>query len=237
MKDKRWIAGAAKKLKDKLFVIDFCNLKDEEFNNTNILDLQKKYDVFYREEHRKRGYSDSCFPGKDIDEYGRPRHHWMLVEDGEEIAIFKKEFGDLVVLPSEDHHTKLFDFLKSSQTIYKKFLNRCEKGDLDINFLKELDARLQPQYTIDADENWGAFLKPKKIVGHLVPSFESYIDWQIINIFLQGKGEVFKQVRVCEWHNCRKYFLKYHGGKYCSTTCANRQTSYKYRQNPSHRRR
>ena len=221
MKDKRWVPSVTKKLKEKLFIIDFCNLK--EFTHENILSLQKKYHVVHTEDGKLRGYNTECFP-----RHNQLRKLWTLIEDEDALQL-KKDHGEYIILPSEDKHKTLFSYLKKSQGTYTDFLNKCIKEEFDLKFISDLMNDIKSGFIFESIKEWEVILKPKEL--HL-SSFESHIDWQIINLFLQGKGEVFKQVRICEWHKCGKYFLKYHREKFCSTTCANRQTSHKYRQNP-----
>ncbi len=219
---KRGIPSLVKKSQGKLFVIDFCNLK--EFSHEYILDLQKKYSVIHTKEDEKRGYSIACCSIHDERNPGTPDHRWILINK-RELKMFPKHSG-FEILPSEDDQGQLFIFLKRSQAKYKNFLTKCIDGNFDLKFVLDIMEKVKKGLTLKSIKDWEVSLETK---GLYLSTFESHIDWQIINLFLHGKGEIFKHVLICDWNKCGKYFLSSYGAKHCSTTCANNKTSHKYR--------
>ena len=222
---KRGIPSVVKKLKNKLFIVDFCNLKG--FSHEKILNLQKKYNVFHTIDGRDRGYNVECIP-----KHSQERKYWLLIEDEDAIKL-KSDFENLFVLPSEDTEEDLFKILRISQKKYKDFIDKCVQEDFDLNFLLNIMEDLKAGLTIKSKKDWEVNMQPKDL---RLQSFESHIDWQILNLFLHGMGEIFKHVQICDWKDCGKYFLSSHGTKHCSTICANNKTSYKYRHTPHGRK-
>jgi len=210
---KREFAELLNYKRHNFLLLDFCNLK--EITHNSILNLQKKYKIIHSDDGDKRGYEDYCLSKQDS-----KSRRWALVE-GNEIQEFKNNMPEgYVVLPSQKNGSEILRYLSNSQTEYNKFLSQCAAGHLDLVFINEIMQNLKHigLKLEESSNKWSPSVTHG--INHLM-TFESYINWEILNLFFIHAGPIFKRVQICNWQNCGKYFLhKRKDQKYCSDTCS-----------------
>lgn len=186
-----------KKEKINLLLLDFCSIKN--WTVDAILGLQKKYKIVHTREGQKRGHEIYCFP-----KFANRKKQFALVEDSKTRSAkrnLEKGLGaedkPFIVLPSEKEHEHLRRHLKRSQEIYANFLIRCSAGELDIGFINKLFSEFNGfEFKFSrSTKEWEPelYLDP----GYF-KSFESYINWEILQIFSNQKaGDIFPYIKKC----------------------------------------
>ncbi len=205
-------------IRDRFLLLEFCNI--EEWNCQDLLKLQEKYGIIFTKAGRKRGY-DKC----QIALYDADRR-WFYLVDNEEARNNQAELSrEIVVLPSDPKFKLLFDYLQRSQNLFRGFLDKCEKGNLDITFLNDLIERFSRHmvFRLEAGETenghkneWNPYLRPDT---KRFPYLEFYIIWEILKYVFDRESLIFSRVRKCKF--CNSYFLFHRKDqKYCTGTCS-----------------
>ncbi len=223
---KREIANLINYKRNNFLLLDFCNLRDITHNA--ILDVHKKHRIIHTIDGNNKGYEESCFSKQDPD-----KRVWLLLES-EETKRFKNNNPGFVILPSEKRGDEILRFLQESQIEYKNFLNKCIEGQFDLEFINKI---IKDFSEIGLRLNKSIHEWTPSVVYEIeyLRTFESYIDWEILDIIFLHLGSIFQTVRACNWQKCRKYFLyKRKDQKYCSSNCSRNKRSFDYRKTGKH---
>ena len=107
------------------------------------------------------------------------------------------------ILPGDSRFNGLFEHLGMLRDEWIQRLDETRSNGPDISFLNEVAKRTRFQVT--------AGKKPFSVeVDNYFDSgmmFEDFIESEYLKIFITGRGDVFKKVRVCRYDQCRKWFV------------------------------
>ncbi len=203
--------------KENLLIIDFCNINN--FDHKAIFDLQKKHKIFYHEQGGNNGSETCCFSKRDS-----KKRHFALIEN-QNVIEFKTELEKnvpewqkpLVVLPKDAISRDLFFYLKASQDEFKKFIMGFPNGLYGIEYINKLANDLMRFFGLKFKMTKQSWLPQPLYEAPYLSTFEDYIYWEIVSLFLQLKSnEIFRSIQRCT--RCKKFYQasnKNGNKKYC----------------------
>ncbi len=203
--------------RENLLIVDFCNIKF--FDHKTILDLQKKHKIFYNEQGRKNGFETCCISKRDS-----KRRHFALIEN-QNVIEFKTELEKelpewqkpFVVLPTDAINRDLFFHLKASQNEFEKFILGFPKGLYGVEYINKLVNDLMRFFGLRFKMTQQSSLPQFLYEASYLSTFEDYIYWEIVSLFLQLKSnEIFRSIKKCG--RCMKFYQavnKKRTKKYC----------------------
>jgi hypothetical protein len=194
-----------------LKLIEFSNMK--EFTYPSVESFQRRHNIYFTVAGHNRGYEDFC----------------MTKHANTFFCFHKKDLNNeaesnLWLQPSERNETMMSNLLRKSQIEYRSFLDACNAGHLDMDFINSRIAQFSGKHLIAVKTD-----SPFRLSFELElrpDDIETHIDvYEIIYPLWRGEGEQFSRIMKCK--NCRNYFcprsLK---AEFCSVKCKN---AYNYR--------
>lgn len=168
--------------KDEKLLIDFCNVK--EWNPDTILDLKIKTKAGYEKYLIDIDSEDDLIPEnrkvRNCSTRHDTQHTYCLIEN-DRSKILQSKIPETFVLPSQPEFQKLYKYLQKSQEVYRKFLDSCIKGHLDLPYLNNLITNIEnpkPMFITN----------PKTFSGKVKKREQESIKWNPI-VYLMAHGK------------------------------------------------
>jgi len=235
--------------KDESLLIDFCNVK--KWDLSTILSLYEKYSI---QKDSEDDLIQKEYKIRDCNTRHDSQHTYCLIENNRSKNL-QNHSPETFVLPSQIEFQKLYEYLEQSQTKYRRFLDSCIKGNLDLADLNNLIRNINTsepmffdnpkQFSRKIKKREREFIKWNPVI-YLMGNgkcIEDAIESEIIHRFLRREGNYFSKIRRCNYLACQKYFkaerattAKYCPGDQCRYSYNNlmkKQTGYskKYQAN------
>jgi hypothetical protein len=224
--------------KHDLLLLDFCNVKKWELET-----IAELYEVQLPESQvpKYRIQRDRNGEPKDIIINCKTRHdrqHKYVLVENDLAKTLQKHIPESYILPSQLEFQNLWKYLKKSQVEYRRFLDSCINGKLDLSYLNRL---LQNVETAEPAFFSMCLAKPKKKEVELLKwnpmlrlmshgeCIEDAIELEIINTILgqllmqqvDPQRPIFSRIRRCLYPQCRRHFIAERPttAKHCCKKC------------------
>jgi hypothetical protein len=144
-----------------------------------------------------------------------PYQRYFFIAD-KRPGAYERERPETFVRLGFASHEELWVFLLKSQAEYRKFLDKCVQGDLDLDFLNSIQTEIsrRPTRFRPGSDPW----LPKAQSSHDSYSLEDNLDSALTMILFGKRGAVFSRIRICR--HCRSFFVFERPTKtFCSERC------------------
>ncbi|MCD6294269.1 MAG: hypothetical protein J7M20_04965, partial [Deltaproteobacteria bacterium] len=187
-----------------MLILDFCNIT--EWSPSTVLDLYKKNGVIHSRQGAHDGFEKYCLSNRG------PKSLVFLLVKASEIGPWLSEDNEIVSLakwlrvhcalsPFNDGYSEIWRHLQQSrEEFYAPFLDKCSKGDLDLDFINDILADFQEiGFSMAFSGQPDKWDSKSGITWHFrddyLETLEDHINWEILSNFLAQKTGVFKKVR------------------------------------------
>lgn len=219
-----------------MLILDFCNIKEDEWNHKTIRELNKEHSIAYTIESQQK-YKTVCRSKFDV----MNRTFWLTKHKDKQRQKRAQELKlRSWVFPSDKDSEKLWFYLQTAQKDYRDFLDSCAEGTLDLDFLNDAledFSKVGFQFvraetdTISKKKQKEARWNPIQTHKIDLRTLEDFLSFEILTHIFKHEGTIFSKVRQCQWNRCQKYFLwkRRKDQQYCSDTCSSNKRSQEMR--------
>ncbi|MBC8393443.1 MAG: hypothetical protein H8E17_12860 [Deltaproteobacteria bacterium] len=174
-------------------LLDFINTKSWTIDR--LLDFHKTHGLYSTVHGQELGYET-----KLVSESHQGCIFWFK-ED--EVSLKMAAATDLSVLPGDPRYQELFAYLLRMRDLWIDSIKNTITDGPNISFLNSIANRSRFQVNEGASP-WAVE------VGNFWTedsTFEVYLEADYLRVFLTGKGDLLKKLKICQNEDCSKWFV------------------------------